>query len=50
VAQQIEGAHLVELLAHPLQQGGFRLAAVIVLQHLPASGWACCTQAITSGG
>jgi hypothetical protein len=38
VAQQIEGAHLVELLAHPLQQGGFRLAAMVVLEHLPGVG------------
>ena len=38
MAKQIEGAHLIELLAHPLQQGGFRLGAVILLQHLPRLG------------
>ena len=38
MAEQIEGAHLVELLAHPLQQGGFRLTAVVFLQHLPGVG------------
>ena len=35
VAEQIKGAHLIKLLAHALQQGGFRFAAVVFLQHLP---------------
>jgi hypothetical protein len=38
MAKQIEAADLVELLAHPLQQGGFRLAAMVFLQHLPGVG------------
>ena len=35
MAEQIEGAGLIELLAHALQQGGFRLGAMVFLQHLP---------------
>lgn len=38
VAEQIEGAPLVELLAHALQQGGLGFAAVVFLQHLPVVG------------
>ena len=38
VAQQIEGAELIKLAPHPLQQRGAGLGAVIFLQHLPGIG------------
>ncbi len=35
LAEQIEGAELIELAPYPLQQGVGRLGAVVFLQHLP---------------